>query len=201
MEKRTTKLALILLFLFQIAEANVLINEICWMGDSSSSSNEWIELYNDSDKDISLDGWQIIISDNKIVNLKGVVPSKEFYLLSRNKNQKQADLFYSKALNNKGEKIELIDNNKIIVDTIDFLSGWPYGNNETKQTMEKTSEEWQTSLNQEGTPKEKNSLIEKEKEKIVNHVPEKSNNNNTIVFSLLFSLCSGGVIVFTKKLL
>ena len=198
MQRQATKLALILLFIFQIAKADIIINEICWMGDDASSSNEWIELYNNSNENISLNDWQIVISKEKTINLKGIIPSQGFYLLSRNKNQTEADLFHSKALNNKGEKIELLDENKNIVDLLEFSSGWPYGNNETKQTIERTSEGWQTSLEPKGTPKKENSLIKKEDVKIVNN-EEKKTTNNTIIFSLLLSFLSGGIIVFIKK--
>lgn len=200
MQKRSTKLALILLFIFQIAKADILINEICWMGDDISSSNEWIELYNNSSENISLNNWQIIISDKKIINLEGMIPSQGFYLLSRNKNQKEANLFYSKALNNKGEKIELIDEKNNLIDLAEFSNGWPYGNNETKQTMEKNSEAWQTSINSKGTPKQPNSLIEKEETKTINYDKEKT-NNNTIIFSLFLSFFSGGIVVFIKRLI
>ncbi len=200
MQRQSTKLALILLFIFQIAKADIIINEICWMGDDASSSNEWIELYNSSNENISLNDWQIVISKEKTINLKGIIPSQGFYLLSRNKNQTETDLFHSKALNNKGEKIELLDENKNIIDLLEFSSGWPYGNNETKQTMERTSEGWQTSLNSNGTPKQLNSLIEKEKLKTTSHNEGKT-NNNTIIFSLLLSFFAGGIVVFTKKTL
>lgn len=199
MEKRSTKLALVFLFLFQIVKADVLINEICWMGDNISSSNEWIELYNDSSERVNLDGWKIKISEEKIVNLKGTIPSQGFYLLSRNKNETKADLFYSKALNNKGEKLDLFDQNNNIVFSVDFSSGWPYGNNETKQTMEKNPDGWQTSLNLGGTPKEKNSLIEKDVIKTSNTKKKEKTNNYTLLFSFFSSLCFGGVVLFVKK--
>lgn len=198
MEKQSAKLALILLFVFQIAKADVLINEVCWMGDDVSSSNEWIELYNNADASITIDNWQIKISDKKIISLKGTIPSQGFYVLSRNKNQ--GDLFFNKALNNNGEKIELIDENNNIIDSIDFSNGWTYGNNSTKQTMERIENGWQTSLNPGGTPKQQNSIIKKQETKTSDYKPEKT-KNNTFLFASLISIFSGGLIVFTKKLI
>ena len=195
MEKQSAKLALILLFVFQIAKANVLINEVCWMGDSVSSSNEWIELYNNSNTDAIIDNWQIKISEDKIINLEGIIPSQSFYVLSRNKAQ--GDLFYNKALNNKGEKIELINNNNII-DSIDFSKGWIYGDNKTKQTMERTSKGWQTSLNPGGTFRQQNSII---KEKPREIIVKKEYKNYTLLFSLISSLFLGGVALFVQKTL
>jgi len=200
MRKQSAKLALILIFLFDIAKASVFINEICWMGDESSSSNEWIELYNNSDKNISLDNWEIRISETKIIKLTGNIPSQGFYLLSRNKSQKEVDLFFNKALNNNGEKIELINNNTVI-EVLDFKQGWPYGNNKTKQTMEKIENGWQTSLDTGGTPKKQNSyFIEEEKIEIKKPLLE-NNNNYTYLFSFILSIASGGILVFIKKLL
>jgi hypothetical protein len=196
MQKQSTKLALVLLFVFQIAKANVLINEVCWMGDSVSSSNEWIELYNNTDKNINIDSWQIKISDKKIVNLNGIISSQGFYVLSKNKDQ--GDLNYNKALNNNGEKIELIDNNNNIIDSIDFSKGWTSGDNTTKQTMERIETGWQTSLSPGGTPKQQNSIIqEKPKEIIV----KKEYKNYTLLFSLISSFFLGGATVFVKKTL
>jgi arsenate reductase-like glutaredoxin family protein len=169
------------------------------MGDESSSSNEWIELYNSSDKNISLNQWTLKISETKIIKLDGSIPPQGFYLLSRNKNQENVDLFFNKALNNNGETLQLLDNNNTIVDFLDFSEGWPYGDNKTKQTMEKTKDEWQTSLEKGGTPKKENSFIEKELETNT-YIPENS-NNYTILFSLILSFVSGGTIVFIKKLL
>lgn len=199
MEKRSAKLALILLFVFQITKAEVLINEICWMGNESSSSNEWIELYNNSDKNISLDNWTIKISGTKIIKLEGSISSQGFYLLSRNKNQENVDLFFNKALNNNGEFLQLIDSSNNIIDSLDFSNGWPYGDNRTKQTMERNTKGWQTSLDKGGTPKKENSFIEKNLE-TKTYIPE-SNNNYPLLFSLILSLVSGGTIVFIKKLL
>jgi len=192
MEKQPAKLALILLFIFQIAKANVLINEVCWMGDNISSSNEWIELYNNSDKDINIDNWQIKISDKKTVNLEGIIPSQGFYILSRT----QGNLIYNKALNNNGEKIELIDANNNIVDSIDFSKGWIYGDNKTKQTMERIKNGWQTSLNPGGTIKQQNSIIKKQQTEVVN---KKEYKNYTLLFSLVSSLFLGGITLFVKN--
>lgn len=62
-------LGLIILMIFYINPAiiqaepeipPVIINELAWAGSSSSSQDEWIELFNTTDEDIDLTGWQII---------------------------------------------------------------------------------------------------------------------------------------------
>ena len=59
----------LLLFAFgQSAQAapprEVVFSEIMWMGSSSSSADEWIELYNRSDEEIDLAGWTIARHSN-----------------------------------------------------------------------------------------------------------------------------------------
>ncbi len=205
MQKQSKKLALIifLLLIFRTVKAEtVLINEICWMGSQESSSNEWIELYNTTNQNIIVDDWEIIISETKTINLKGIIPANGFYLLGRNKNQAELDLIHNKALNNKGEIIKLIDFNNNIVDSIDCSRGWDYGSNETKKTMERSLDlkSWQTSLSTGGTPKQTNSLIEKTvKQKIP--LNEKENSVPAVFLSLVLSFASGGISVWLKKLL
>jgi hypothetical protein len=39
---------------------SVVITEVAWMGTTYSSTHEWIELYNTTNQEISLDGWHLI---------------------------------------------------------------------------------------------------------------------------------------------
>ena len=172
------------------------------MGNLESSSNEWIELYNNTNQDIILSNWRIVVSGTKTINLKGMVPANGFYLLGRDENKTGLDLIHNKALNNKGETIKLIDSDNKVVDSIDCSEGWDYGNNETKKTMERSLDlkSWQTSLNAGGTPKQANSLIEKPVKQTA-PLNEKENNYYAVLFSMVLSFASGGIAVWTKKLL
>ena len=141
---------------------SIIINEIAWMGTRNSSNNEWIELFNLSNKEISLNGWQLRITD-KIIDLKGKISGKSYFLLERTDNEsvedKEADLIYKGGLSNSGEKIELVNNQGQIIDSVDAMDKWPKGNNTTKKTMERTvSLNWQTSIKLGGTPKQANSI-------------------------------------------
>ncbi|MBI3420526.1 MAG: lamin tail domain-containing protein [Candidatus Sungbacteria bacterium] len=49
-------------------------------------------------------------------------------------------------MSNSGEKLELKNAAGIIVDSIDATSGWPAGDNATKETMQKSESEWITAL-------------------------------------------------------
>jgi len=141
--------------------SDVVINEIAWMGTRASANDEWIELYNKTDSDIDLDGWKLKAQDGSPeINLKGTIAANGFFILERTDNKTlpeiNADLIYTGALNNKGEFLQLIDNKGNIIDEINCSNGWIKGNNESKQTMEKIENSWQTSKNSGGTPKNQN---------------------------------------------
>lgn len=147
---------------------DVVINEVCWMGTKASHSDEWIELYNNSDADINLDGWVLKANDKSPeIELMGIILGKSFYILERTDDDSaaeiSADIIYKGALNNKGEILELFDGDKNLIDKVDCGKGWFAGDNKTKQTMEKLVEvglqqaHWQTSQEPGGTPKTKNS--------------------------------------------
>jgi len=148
----------------------LVINEIAWMGSAHSYADEWIELYNCSPYDISVEGWILKARDGSPnIRLQGIVPSKGFYLLERTDDETlpdiTADLIYSGALGNEGETLELYDNFENLVDEVSCSSGWFKGDNKSKKTMERkdvqkgetSAEGWQTSEIIGGTPKQKNS--------------------------------------------
>lgn len=155
---------------FGIAKAatsgDVVINEIAWMGNTNSPDNEWIELKNTTNQSIALSGWTLASPDKKIhLVLKGNIGADGFYLLERTHNNSLpniiADETYKGDLPNSGEDLILKDNSGTTIDEANYLSGWPAGNNLTKQTMERTADgNWQTSLNPDGTPRAENSKLQ-----------------------------------------
>jgi len=167
--KDLSRVAVIFSFLllpFSIQATNplqVAINEIAWMGREESFADEWIELYNNTDNAINLEGWILKAADGTPeISLEGTILAKSFYLLERTDDGTvpniKADLIYKGSLNNKGEYLELTNPRGKIVDEVDCSSKWFAGDNKTKQTMERVdSESWQTSRNPGGTPKAKNS--------------------------------------------
>lgn len=221
------------LFYFQAVVAagkgDILINEIAWMGSANSANDEWIELLNKTDKNIDLLGWILKSSDDKIkILLKGKILGSEFYLLERTDDNSvpniKADLIYRGALNNKGADLVLYDNLGNIVDGANYSSGWPEGDNTTKQTTERLDvNAWQTSKSPNGTPRTQNSLgatkialqadirqdvtlpgLEKignkNNEASVITVDSTKRNSSLLIFlvSLLIILASGGIILFLK---
>lgn len=113
------KLKILLLFIFlsltvqlkPINAANsldVVINEIAWMGTEISYNDEWIELYNNSNSPINLEGWILKAEDGSPETiLEGIMPGYGFHLLERTDDTSVpsviADQIYTGALKNGGE--------------------------------------------------------------------------------------------------
>ncbi|MFA5087000.1 MAG: lamin tail domain-containing protein [Candidatus Paceibacterota bacterium] len=205
---------------------SIIINEICWMGSDKKTSDEWIELYNNAPSVVSINNWLLKI-DGAEIKLKGEIPSQGYYLISRNKNI-GADLIFTKALKNTGSKISLWDDNKNLIEEMDWSKGWPAGDNKTKQTMEKIASplsgenknNWQTSAIAGGTLKTKNSLgviaankspdndfdnnlSYEESFAIKENNPSNSNypGHSSVFLAGFLSLFSGAIIFFLKKYL
>lgn len=144
----------------------LIINEVAWMGTEIQWQNEWIELYNEEDKKIDLNGWILKNKDKGLlIKLEGSVEPFSYFLLERTDDttlpEIKADQIYKGGLNNKGEYLILLSKAGETVEELDCSLGWPAGNNETKKTMERKNDSWQTSLVKGGTPKEANSELEK----------------------------------------
>ena len=163
----------------------VVINEIAWMGTKTSTADEWIELYNNTDQDIDLTDWSLLSTDGSpAINLSGTIQAQGYFLLERTDNNTvsdiEADQIYSGALGNSGETLQLKDETAQMIDEVDCSEGWFAGTNSDtlKATMERidpnsdgsSSENWNTNdgvtrngsdadgnpLN--GTPKAQNSV-------------------------------------------
>lgn len=198
------------------------------MGNTNSVNDEWIELKNTTSQNIDLFGWLIKSSDEKIkIHLRGQILANSFYLLERTDDSSvlntKADIIYKGTLNNNGMDLGLYNSSSIRIDNVNYLSGWPAGDNETKQTAERTTlNNWQTSKDPGGTPREQNSLgatktavkISLPEEKSLTE-PKKTDIKNNVVFtpienlpnndtflifliSFLLILISGGILLFLK---
>lgn len=159
-----------------ITNRDVVMNELAWMGSvlhenedaSSASRREWIELLNVSSRTVSLANWQIKDVNGKfeIIFPRGAaVRPGDFFLLARGSVEKilghKPDLLYSATLSNEGMRLKLFDDRCAVVDEIGDVKGWPAGNRETKQTMERDNDlvGWHTSVSPGGTPNTENSVI------------------------------------------
>jgi len=118
---------------------SVVINEIAWMGTEASASDEWIELYNNTDQDLDLTGWQLtflprdatttrIISTFATSTGTTTLSAHGYFLLERTNDEPvkdiKADQIFKGALNDDGGIFELRDASSTLIDLIDCSSSW-----------------------------------------------------------------------------
>ncbi len=91
----------------------VVINELLPNPSGSDSKNEWIELYNQGEKDVSLEGWFLMDESEKKFYFKKTKIKKKNFLLIKSKESRI-------SLNNSGDKIFLFDPNSKKVDVAKY---------------------------------------------------------------------------------
>jgi len=160
----------------------VFINEINWMGSAGNAYGEWIELYCNCASDMDLADFGIYDGDEKlIIKLTKKISAHGYYLIARttpshkNELEEYADeigQFGGSGLSNEAEMLVLKDGGGNIVESLDFRSGWPAGDNSTKETMQwdGAGENWFTSP---ATPRAENKKI------ITENSTTNSNASNT----------------------
>lgn len=146
------------------AEAAILINEIAWMGDKDSASNEWIELRNTSDVSVDLTGWTLTNEGSIDINLSGTIGAGAYAVLERTDDDSapgSAFMIYGGALANTGTTLTLYRDNDAQEDRVAGGNNWENvgGDNTTKETAQLSSAGWITAA---GTPGEQNATAESE---------------------------------------
>jgi hypothetical protein len=144
------------LFLSGSVSAQVLINEVGWMGTNISAADEWIELYNNSSSTVDLTGWKLSAADGTpAISLSGSLPASGFGLLERTDDSTvpgvPALVIYTGALSNSGETLVLKDGQGVVIDTVDGSGGWPGGSSTTFETMQRIGGAWSTGASTPGT--------------------------------------------------
>lgn len=142
------------------ASSTIIISEVAWMGNASSSASEWIELANSTSSSINLDEWTLtieMISASSTISLVGILDPLGYFLLERSDDASAPDVtgdfFYTGSLSNEGALLTLRDPSGAIIDQVGAInSPWPAGDNTTKKTMQK-GEGWYTAT---PTPKAQN---------------------------------------------
>lgn len=119
---------------------DVAISEVAWMGTAVSSSDEWIELYNNTGNPVDLTGWTLNAADGTPgIALSGSIPANGYFLLERTDDSTvpgvTADLLYTGALGNGGEDLVLRDDASAVVDRVDSSAGWFSGHADGRVPM------------------------------------------------------------------
>lgn len=168
-----------------LASAQIIINEIAWMGApvegveaKQSWRYEWIELFNSGEQAVLLQGWRIELYSGEnlefTIVLFGSVPADGYFLIGASDKIPGVDVNYATLagkLKNSGQRVVLRDAAGNVVEEIDAGSGWFAGDNDSKLTMERRfpdrssadPENWGLSRTTGGTPKAQNSIFGKER--------------------------------------
>ncbi|MBC8506452.1 MAG: lamin tail domain-containing protein [Chloroflexi bacterium] len=126
-----------------IVPGTVIINEIAWSGTTSSSFDEWIELYNPTTQEVDLTGWALIANDGlPNIELIGTVSGDGYFILERTDDNTISDTaanqIYSGTLSNSGETLELYSPSGVLIDTANISGGaWPAGDIDQRVSMER----------------------------------------------------------------
>ena len=129
-------------------DAALIINEIAWMGTLNSANDEWIELYNDSDVTIDLEGYKLSNGDSLDINLSGKIKANEYAVLERTDDSTlpsvSALVIYTGAMSNNGETLILKDPKGNVIDQVYGGKDWEQvgGDNETKYTAQYDVSGW-----------------------------------------------------------
>ena len=187
------------------ATAQVIINEIAWMGTPVEGVDtkqywryEWVELYNSTNESVSVNGWILQAADFQIP-LEGTIPAQEYFLVGASSKIPNVDVNYASLagkFGNAGQRVLLKDATGIIIDEVDARGGWQAGDNTEKLTMEKRiSGEWASSLQVGGTPRATNTeAIQKSAEEELPITQRSQNVFNVLPLLLSFLLSLVGVV-------
>lgn len=138
------------------AHAAVIINEVAWMGTINSANDEWIELYNNGESAISVDGWTLTDGQALTISLLGSIAAGEYAVLERTDDGSApgtAFLVYTGALPNTGATLKLFDAAGALKDQVAGGENWENigGDNVTKETAQYTTGGWVTNAPTPGT--------------------------------------------------
>ena len=129
----------------EISTMPVVINEVAWAGNGSAySADEWIELYNRTNKSVNLNNWILYsatdLSPSPYVVLTGAISARGYYLLERTNDNTVSDIaadkIYTGALNNSGENL-ILSYASSTIDEIPYDSNWYAGSDFNYSSMER----------------------------------------------------------------
>ena len=144
----------------QLTHGAVLFHEVAWMGTSEDANNEWIELFNDGQNDVVVDGWTITDNTALSITLSGTIPAQASVVLERTDDTTLPDisafLTYTGALSNDGRTLTLVRADGGTEDRVVGGEGWALigGSNETKETPQRVGGSWVTAPATPGSKRE-----------------------------------------------
>jgi hypothetical protein len=131
---------------YSLASGEIIINEIMYDFLGTDDKHEWVEIKNISDKSIDLKGWYFYDGKNHLLNEPPknggqgslIIPAYSYAILADDAVTFLTDYLNfsgividtTMSLNNTSEKIQLIDNNKNIIDEVIYQK--EMGGNENK---------------------------------------------------------------------
>lgn len=101
-------IVIIMVFLMATTISSMRISEIEANPQGSDSGAEWAELYNNDTIKVNLTGWYFKDSDEKVVNLTGMINPEDYYVWT----------FDKQILDNTNESLELYDENNTLIDRV-----------------------------------------------------------------------------------
>lgn len=135
---------------WSVAAGSIVINEIMWMGSSSSSDDEWIELRNMTNQEIEIGKWVIdnakSAGNDYMIPANKTIPANGFFLITNfPKNSAQSSLNVSPDVHGAGLSFANTGNGNLVLrdangNAIDeALDPWPKGENGSpeKRSMER----------------------------------------------------------------
>lgn len=141
-------------------QRDLVINEIAWMGTDTSASDEWLELYNNTDSSIDIGDWSIYGADtSECLNFSDAdgytvtIIRAHSYLIYANKEDDVKDFDGTNIVdiwdatigmnNTSPGQMVLYDTPNCggnVIDTVNQITGeWFAGDSSAKQTMERIS--------------------------------------------------------------
>lgn len=120
---------------------DVIINEVAWAGSADASTDEWIELYNNTAQEIDLANWVIEDDGNPLKIAAGKIPANGYFLIEKKEKAVDgiaADVLMPLSLANSGDSLVLKDDQGNTIDTVNSGGGaWFAGDSAAKSTMER----------------------------------------------------------------
>lgn len=169
------------------SDHQLIFSELNWAGSKESANDEWMEIKNNSGRDISLSGWQILSADKNIKIIfteENKIPASGFYLLERTDDNSApgaaADYIYSGTLSNSGTDMKILGSDCSISDEVIASGKWPAGDISSRRSMERSYLDlsWHTSASENGTPGKENTAAFSKKDPEPAHPQSETANNN-----------------------